>query len=86
MATDDTPCVAAAAAPPSPPQRTKTPEIDPDQDVFVVVGGAPQLKRHKAQIIVDDAPAAADMVTDEETGVVYVRDDILAQYNQAPQP
>jgi len=86
MATDDTPCVAAAAAPPSPPQRPKTPEIDPDQDVFVVADGVPRLKRHKATIIVDGAPADADMVTDEETGVVYVRDDILAQYNQAPQP
>lgn len=86
MATDDTPCIAAAAAPPSPPQRPKTPEIDPDQDVFVVDDGAPRLKRHKAKIIVDDAPADADMVTDEATGVVYVRDDILAQFNQAPQP
>lgn len=86
MATDDTPCIAAAAAPPSPPQRPKTPEIDPDQDVFVVEEGAPRLKRHKAKIIVDDAPADADMVTDEATGVVYVRDDILAQFNQAPQP
>lgn len=86
MATDDTPCIAAAAAPPSPPQRPKTPEIDPNQDVFVVEEGAPRLKRHKAKIIVDDAPADADMVTDEATGVVYVRDDILAQFNQAPQP
>lgn len=83
MATDDTPCAAAAAAAPvQTPARSSTPMVDEDQDVFIVENGAPKLKRHKARIIVDDAPADADIVTDEN-GDFYVRDDCV---DRAPQP
>ena len=83
MATDDTPCAAAAAAAPvQTPARSSTPMVDEDQDVFIVENGAPKLKRHKARIIVDDAPADADIVTDEN-GDFYVRDAIV---DRAPQP
>ena len=78
------PVVAAAAAPPSP----KTPEIPDGQCQFVRGDdGAPRLKRHKAHITLLDAPHDADAMTDADTGEVFIRDDIMADWasaNRAP--